>query len=214
MFKPKNNKFLNTTSVSKTLEELCLKPAEDKTSIRDLFKDFHENGIVLAMILFSLPIAIPLPYPPGFTTLIGTPLIILSYQMLLGYETVRLPKKVNDYEIKNSTLILISKKVAPHLKIIETYIKPRLKFAQSVYCEQLIGFISLISSIAITLPLPLTNALPALGITVLALGLLNRDGIVIILGIIISIIGLFVAAGALVASWIGIKYLFNLIFGS
>lgn len=211
MFKQKN-KFLNPTPLSSTLEELSQKTVDGKTSINDLFKNFHENGIVLAMIIFSLPIAIPLPYPPGFTTLVGTPLIILSYQMLLGYDTVHFPKKVNEYEIKNSTLIMVSKKVIPHLKVIENYIKPRLKFATSVYCEQLIGFVSLISSIAIALPLPLTNAIPALGITVLALGLLNRDGIVIIIGFIISFVGLFIAVGAVIASWIGIKYLFKLIF--
>jgi len=208
----KKNKFLNTDKVSDTLEALSKKPQDGKTSIIELMDEFHENGIALAMIFFSLPVAIPLPYPPGFTTIIGTPLIILSFQILLGYHKVRLPQKINQYEIKNSTLTLICNKIVPILKILESYIKARFSFAKSVYCEQFIGFVSLICAIAIAIPLPLTNAIPALGIAIMALGLLNRDGLVIIGGFFIAIVGLIVAMGAILVSWVSIKYLFNLIF--
>lgn len=212
MLKPIKNKLLNPTKASLTLEKLGEKPSEGKTTISELLEDFSENGLLLALIFFSLPVAIPLPYPPGFTTVMGTPLMILSFQMLLGYHKVKLPQKINQYEMKNSILITICNKVVPALKVLENYIKPRFAFARSVYCEQFIGFISLICAISVAIPLPLTNAIPALAITVMGLGLLNRDGWVIILGFVIAIIGLVIATGAIVGSWIGIKYIFNLIF--
>ena len=212
MFIEKDHKFLDNTKVSETLSHLGKKPKTGQTQISELLEDFHENGIALAMIFFALPVAIPLPYPPGFTTVMGTPLIILAFQMLFGYRKVQLPKKINQYKINNSTLIMISNKVVPLIKIIEKYVKPRFNFTKSVYCEQFVGLISLICAISVAIPLPLTNAVPALGITVMVLGLLNRDGLVIGLGLIISIIGLVIASGAIIASWIGIKYLFNLIF--
>lgn len=212
MLKPKKNRFLNPNKASLTLEKLGEKPSDGKTTISELLEDFSENGLLLALIFFSLPVAIPLPYPPGFTTIMGTPLMILSFQMLLGYHKVKLPQKINQYEMKNSILVAICHKVVPVLKILENYIKPRFAFARSVYCEQFIGFISLTCAVSVAIPLPLTNAMPALSITVMCLGLLNRDGLVIILGFIIGIIGLIIAAGAIVGSWIGIKYIFNLIF--
>jgi hypothetical protein len=70
----------------------------------------------------------------------------------------------------------------------------------------------LLCAIAIAIPLPLTNAIPAQGITVMAFGFLNRDGLVIILGFIISLIGLIVATAAILALWIGSKYILNFIF--
>lgn len=212
MLHQKKSKFLDNTKLSKTLEQLGNKSADGRTQVTELLEEFHENGLILAMIFFSLPVAIPLPYPPGFTTVMGTPLIILSFQMLLGYHKVKLPNKINQYEIKNSIIVMICNKIIPRLRILEKYIKPRLGFAQSVYCEQLIGLISLLCATAIAIPLPLTNAIPALSITTMGIGLLNRDGLVIIVGIIIGIIGLTIATGAVIGSWIGIKYLYHLIF--
>lgn len=212
MFKNRQPKLLDTAFVSETLEKVGQKPVGGKTKISELMEDFHENGILLAMIFFSLPVAIPLPYPPGFTTIMGIPLMILSIQMLLGNKKVSLPQKINDYELKNSTLKAISDKIVPRLISVEKYVKPRLSFAKSVYCEQFIGFVSLIAGFSVALPIPLTNAIPALGISVMALGLLNRDGIVIITGFFITIIGLFIAISAVLASWIAIKYIFHSIY--
>lgn len=213
MFKSnKPKKLLDTALVSETLEKIGQKQIGGKTKISELMEDFHENGILVAMIFFSLPVAIPLPYPPGFTTVMGIPLILLSIQMLLGSKRVNLPKRINDYELKNSTLKAISDKVVPKLIYIEKYVKPRYSFAKSVYCEQFIGFVGFIAAVSIALPLPLTNAIPALGIAVMALGLLNRDGLVIIAGFFISVLGLVIAIAAILASWLTIKYIFHFIF--
>ena len=212
MFNNRKPKLLDTAFVSEILEKVGQKQKGGKTKISELMEDFHENGILLAMIFFSLPVAIPLPYPPGFTTVMGIPLMILSIQMLLGNKKVSLPQKINDYELKNSTLRDISDKVVPRLVSVEKYVKPRFSFAKSVYCEQFIGFISLLAAFSVALPIPLTNAIPALGIAVMALGLLNRDGLVIIVGFFITVIGLLVAIGAVLASWVSIKYIFHSIF--
>ena len=212
MFKPHKIKLLDTSRVSETLIHLGKKPSNGKTTISELLEDFHENGIALAMIFFALPVAIPLPYPPGFTTVLGTPLIILALQMLLGYKKVRLPERINNYEINNSTLVMISNKVVPTLKKLEGFMKPRMSFAKSVYCEQFIGFISFTCAVSVAIPLPFTNAVPALAIALMSIGLINRDGIIIILGGLVSVVGLIIAIGAVVVSWVGIKYFFNLIF--
>ena len=212
MFNNRKPKLLDTAFVSEILEKVGQKQKGGKTKISELMEDFHENVILLAMIFFSLPVAIPLPYPPGFTTVMGIPLMILSIQMLLGNKKVSLPQKINDYELKNSTLRAISDNVVPRLVSVEKYVKPRFSFAKSVYCEQFIGFISLLAAFSVALPIPLTNAIPALGIAVMALGLLNRDGLVIIVGFFITVIGLLVAIGAVLASWVAIKYIFHSIF--
>jgi hypothetical protein len=212
MFNKKTPKLLDSTLVSETLKAMGDKDLAGSTKIADIMHDFHENGILLAMIFFSLPVAVPLPYPPGFTTVMGAPLILLAIQMIMGSKKVSLPEKMNNYEIKNSTLKSISDKVVPILIALEKYIKPRLGFAKSVYCEQIIGIFCLIAAISVAIPLPMTNAIPALGITVMCLGLLNRDGIVIIAGVLITIIGVVIAIGAVMGSWLLIKYVFSTLF--
>lgn len=208
----KEPKLLDSTLASESLQKIGHKRKNGKTKILEIMEDFHENGILLAMVFFALPVAIPLPYPPGFTTIMGVPLMILSFQLLIGSKKVRLPAKINNYEIKNSTLKMISNKIVHVIETIEKYVTPRLSFAKSVYCEQFVGLICFIAAAAVALPIPLTNAVPALGITIMAIGLLNRDGIVIIAGFCVAIIGLAIAISAILASWIAIKYLFNTIF--
>ena len=46
----------------------------------------------------------------------------------------------------------------------------------------------------------------------MALGLMNRDGLIIIAGFIISIVGVAIAIAAVIASWLAIKYLLFSIF--
>lgn len=211
MFK-KKSKILENIPASSILKSLGEKSPEGTTKISEIIEEFHENGILLAIIFFSLPIAVPLPYPPGFTTIIGVPLVVLSIQLLMGSTKVWLPEKVNNYELKNSTLIMICNKVVPIIISIERYVKPRFSFAKTIYTHQFVGFISLISAILVALPIPFTNAMPALGITIMTLGLLNRDGVVIIMGFIVSIIGALIAISAALASWVALKYLFYKIF--
>ena len=212
MFNKKQPKLLDTTLASESLRKIALKPEGGKTKISEIIEDFHENGILLAMVFFALPVAVPLPYPPGFTTIMGIPLFILAFQMLIGSKQVKLPNKINNYEIKNSTLKIISEKIVPVIEAIEKYVKPRFSFARSVYCEQFVGFISLLAAVSVALPIPLTKAIPAGGITIMALGLLNRDGIVIVAGFIIAVIGMLVAITAIGAGWIFLSYLFNIVF--
>ena len=55
----------------------------------------------------------------------------------------------------------------------------------------------------------MTNAIPAMGIAAMSIGLVNRDGIIIFLGSIISIIGVLVALAAVFYGVFFITYLFS-----
>jgi hypothetical protein len=64
-------------------------------------------------------------------------------------------------------------------------------------------------SASILVPLPGTNTVPGIGVTIIAIGLLQRDGILVGLGMIIGTvwIGTLLVAGAtaasVIAAWIG-----------
>ena len=67
------------------------------------------------------------------------------------------------------------------------------------------------ASFAIAIPLPFTNAIPALGITIMNLGLLNRDGLTIIIGFFVAIIGTMIAFLATIFGLAMVKFIFNII---
>lgn len=196
-----------TLSTSSMLKQTIEGKIPESVTLRELKDLLHERGFGLLMLIFSLPIAIPFPYPPGFTTVVGAPLLLFSLQMMLGMDSPWLPNRIGRITIKRETLSVVINKSIPYLQKIEHFLKPRLESLSGKTGERLIGLISCLCALSIALPIPLGNALPALGILLMALGLLNKDGIVIIAGTIASILGIALAAAVVTLGVGGVKQL-------
>ena len=182
-------------STSEIIESVINIETQDSgaISIYEIKTALHEKGFVLMLLIFSAPLSIPLPVPPGFTTIASLPLLFFSIQMLLGFDSPWLPKYVTKRSIKKSSLAKIIEKTSPILKKIERLMKPRISILSSYYGEKFYAFLCLICTISIAIPLPLTNFIPAGGIAVMSLGLISKDGVFIILGIITSFVGLIIS---------------------
>jgi hypothetical protein len=181
MHKQPASDILRTVIDHNTAEHISF--AEIKTAL-------HERGFGLLMVIFALPVSLPLPIPPGLTSLPAIPLLILAVQMVIGMDSPWIPKLIGNRKIKHTTLVTIIEKAAPFLKKIETLLKPRLSFVSSRHGEKIIGLFAAIFSISIMIPVPFTHMVPALGILVMSLGLLSRDGLTIIIGTLIGSVGI------------------------
>ena len=114
--------------------------------------------------------------------------------MIYGKDSPWLPGFINRYQVKRTTLAKLVEKAAPLLRKIERMLKPRLNFSSIEMWEKIIGVSSFIFAISIALPLPLTNLPPGYGILIMSLGLLSKDGLTILTGLIIGIIGVIITA--------------------
>ena len=180
---------------SQLLQELVEEKKDtEAVSLGEISDYLSERGFAVLMILFGFPMAIPLPYPPGFTTILGLPLLIFSIQMLKGMNKPKLPAKIAAKSITTNHLKFAVEKSKRFFIWIEKLLRPRIFIMSSIHGERIIGFVSLICSIAIVLPIWFGNAIPSAAIMIMALGLLNKDGLVIIIGIITGIIGVIIAA--------------------
>jgi hypothetical protein len=54
----------------------------------------------------------------------------------------------------------------------------------------------------VILPIPLGNLLPALAMMLIGLGLVFRDGVVAVLGMITAVLAFFVTAGLVLMAWV------------
>ena len=66
MFKKKKPKLLDSTPASESLQKIGLKSKSGKTKISEILEDFHENGILLAMIFFTKTFNARLGEPDNF----------------------------------------------------------------------------------------------------------------------------------------------------
>lgn len=193
--------------ISDDLELLAQCDPKITMTIAEIFDKFSKDSFLLLLILFALPVAIPVPHPPGFSTLMSIPLIILSIQMLLGHQKAWLPAKIYNYSIKGTTLISFITKITPTLRFLEKYLKPRFEFVQSIYMVQLLGVVNLLSSVCVSIPVPFTNTIPAWSIVITSLAMLRRDGLIILIGVFIGMIGMFISFSAVIKLWVLIEHL-------
>ena len=185
-------------AASEVLEEAVRMHTNDRVSMGELMHALHERGFGLLMLIFVLPNCVPVPVPPGFSTVLSVPLMFLAVQMIIGLDSPWMPSWLKTKSIKRATLAKIVSVASPRLKKIELLLRPRLSFASSTTGERVIGFFWLIFAVSIAVPLPMTNFIPGVGTLVMALGLLSKDGVTIIIGTLIGIFGICVTIMVLI----------------
>jgi hypothetical protein len=72
--------------------------------------------------------------------------------------------------------------------------------------EYLVGLVCLLLAIVVLLPIPLGNMLPALAISLLALGILERDGLWIVAGLVTAAGAAVLVSGVLFATLQAVMY--------
>ncbi|WP_353274284.1 exopolysaccharide biosynthesis protein [Wolbachia endosymbiont (group B) of Hofmannophila pseudospretella] len=164
----------------------------DKVTLFDIKTALHERGFGILIIIFSLPLSVPIPVPPGYTTILSIPLILFSLQLLFGFDSPWIPNWLERKSFQRSTLALVVEKTSPILKKIEKFMKPRMSFIFLGPGEKILAFMMLLCAIIIALPLPFTHFLPAIGITLISLGIMGKDGFLSTLGVLFSFCALLV----------------------
>jgi hypothetical protein len=138
------------------------------------------RAVASLVLLFGLVCALPLP--PGATTLFGAPLVVLAPQLLLRDRGPWTPQRLRARRLPMSQLRDVFERVIPWLRRMEAVSRPRLGFLVGRVGRRLIGLICTVFALVLILPIPLGNMLPAASVSLLSLALVQRDGIVALLG--------------------------------
>ncbi len=155
----------------------------------------------LATLIFAIPSVIPMP--PGVPTVVGIALLIVSVQMVIGRQELWLPKFLSKRGFSRKALVSGFEKIKPQLEFVEKFARPRMLALTGNTATVLIGVVIMIMAIVLILPLPPGgNFPPALACAILGMGLVERDGIIVLLGLVVTVAAS-VAAYFLVALLIG-----------
>lgn len=168
--------------ISHILENFLSNVKNKYITIGEMRDRLEGRAFATLMLIFALPNLIPLPIP-GISTILGTPLIILSFQFMMGRKAPWFPKWLKNKQIKTTRIERAIKYVVPKIKKIEIIFSPKLVFLVEPPMERILAGFCLIAAIIMALPIPLANWLPALSIFILSLAILERDGILAILGL-------------------------------
>lgn len=188
--------------LSTVIEQLS-ETASDPITVEQIRDALGDRSFAAMLAVFACVNLLPLP--PGTTLILGLPLVIVSMQMVLGHSEVWLPRFLLNKSVAASRFREQANRHLPRIQKLERLIRPRYWpfFAQRGVDDRIIGLISLILAIMVTVPIPLSNWLPALAILLIALALSERDGILFGIGSFIGGLSILVvtavvgAAGAL-----------------
>lgn len=181
---------LGATSVP-TSEVLlrAVRGESEKVSVKEIVDALDARSFGLAVLLFSLPSIVPMP--PGVPTVVGIILLIVAVQMVIGREDLWLPGILSKQSFSRKAIVGAFEGLAPRLQTIERVMKPRLLFLTGRIGAVFIGVIVLIMAIVLILPLPPGgNFPPALACAVLGMGLAQRDGVIVAIGLVVSVVAL------------------------
>jgi hypothetical protein len=165
----------------------------ERVTIGEILDALDNRAFGLATLLFAIPSVIPMP--PGVPTVVGIALLIVSIQMVLGREDLWLPSLLSKRSFSRKALVDGFLKIKPQLDFIERFTRPRLLFLTGRLATVMIGIVILAMAVVLILPLPPGgNFPPALACAVLGMGLVERDGAIVLLGLVVTVAASIAAA--------------------
>lgn len=187
---------------SKLLQDFLRQHDGETIRLGDLIRGLGKRSFGPTLLICALPEALPLPIA-GVSAFIGMPLVLVSLQLMLGYTTPWFPKWIANRSIKRKDFEKGVNIVLRYLARFEKIIRPRWKLMTTPIAERLLSILFFLLACVIVLPIPFGNFLPAIALVIISLGLIEGDGLVIVVGIITACLVLAVMAGAIVAffSW-------------
>lgn len=162
----------------------------DRISVGELLTGLGDRALGALMFIFAIPNV--LPTPPGTSSILGAPLVFLAAQLAFG-RSPWLPAVVAKRSMSRSDFASLVTRIGPWLERAEKLLRPRMAGLAAPPMEYLVGLVCLVLAIVLVLPIPLGNVLPALAISLLALGVLERDGLSVLAGLAVA-----AASGAVV----------------
>lgn len=159
----------------------------ERVRVRDITESLGQRSFGFILLIFALPNSLPIIGIPGVSTITGLPMLFIAVQMALGHKRVYLPRWIADSSIATVDFQKLVNKVAPWLRRIEKLMRPRISVLTLGSAERWLGAFCVLLAFLLVLPIPLGNLLPALGILFIALGLIESDGVCVLVGIAIGI---------------------------
>ena len=165
----------------KLSEELASIMADGEVTLREVIVVLRGRAYNLLMLLLALPFLLPIPLP-GLSTVLGLVIAIIAARLTLGQKPW-LPARLLDKKLPEKFFPTLLGGARRFLRFLELMLRPRLLWLTTPLLVQLHSFIIFLAAAVLLLPLPPgTNFPPALCIVIMAVGLLERDGLFILGG--------------------------------
>ena len=191
-----------TPRTSERLAAVLAAQEGDKVAIGDLVNALRNRAFGILFLIFGIPNCIPMP--PGIPVICGIVLGLIGLQMALGRQELWLPERIARQTFSRSMLDSIVTRSRPYIERFERFSRPRLEQFAGPLARRLVGATVVLLGFILLLPIPfLGNLPPGFAVCIFGLGLVERDGGVILAGFFATVLGLLITAAMSWAIWQG-----------
>lgn len=169
---------------------------EAKILLDELLGRFRRRAFGVFLLVVVLPSYIAVAF--GIGAVSGALSVLCGLQMMIGLERPWLPRFAKNFGLPKRAIANFARGSESWFRRLEKIIKPRMPQFANRRADVFSGLIIVLMGIALSLPVPLTNFVFAIPLTILAFALIERDGLSIAICWVLSLV---VLVGFGVAFW-------------
>ncbi|RPI58236.1 MAG: exopolysaccharide biosynthesis protein [Lysobacterales bacterium] len=184
---------------SEVLRELAEGEGE-RVTFREILLRLRHRAFGFTLLIFALPCCLPMP--PGIPTVCGIAIVIIALNLIGARQRLWLPNAIADKSVARADLKRMVDRVVPYLAKLEKICRPRFAIVTETAGKILIGIVIFALGVIMILPIPfLGNMPPGFAASLIAIGMTERDGLIVLLGVTVSVAAIALAS---VATWAAI----------
>lgn len=178
------------SSLSVTFDRAAGALPSPHVSVRDLLVLIGEQGLLLFCVFLSVPFLFPVAIP-GTSLLFGILLCLVGAGVTLN-RVPWLPERLLARRLHTEHVQKVLQRSAGVCRRFEKLFRPRLlALTHGATLNRFNGVMLVFGALLLIAPLPLiplTNTMPAIAIILLAIGMAERDGFVVIAGYVATVV--------------------------
>jgi hypothetical protein len=198
--------LLEKTRTSEVLSSLAAHAA-DRLTVGDIVRVLQDRAFALLIVLLGLPNCLPMP--PPIPLVCGLLLALVAAQIAAGLPAPWLPKRLLTRSLDRGDVSRAVARAVPVLRRLERWSRPRFSVLDTTLALRFIGASLFALALGLLFAAPIVGQIP-LGIAVclVGLGLVERDGLVVLVGLAVGAVGLTLSLGFVIAIVTGLGTLF------
>lgn len=168
------------------LEVIAEETPADGMTLLEFTQALGERAFGLMLFALAVPVCIPLLY--GIPQIVSLPMVAIAVQMAMGRPEPWMPRRFGERRLSKSGLVQMATGARKWFGWIEAVARPRLLLLSGPTAERVVGAIFVVFIASILIPFPATNTLPGIGIAMASIGLITRDGLLVLAGLAIGLV--------------------------
>jgi hypothetical protein len=178
-------------------------------TLRELIAMLGEQGLLVFCGVLAAPFLLPVTIP-GMSTVLGLPMLLIGFAVMVS-RVPWLPLRLLNYSLPAATVRTVLQKVRGWSERFEHLVRPRLLgLSGGRGINALNGALVILAVLLLMAPIPLVpfvNSVPALAVLLLCFGMAERDGAVIALGYLTTLVAAVYVGGLIfLLFYVGLRH--------